>query len=246
MDALFKALNDPARRSILDALRVRDGQTLTELEAGFTMTRFGVMGHLRVLADANLVTTRRVGRFKYHYFNPLPLQEAVDRWIDPLIKPATRAALTLKAQLEDPDMTDRPDFIHQTYIRTTPDRLWAALTTGAMTRDYYIMGAAVEGEAVTGGRLIWRTADGNTLLAGDVLRAEPFSLLDMTFEPHWGQDPTVSRSVYRIDADGPLTRLTIEHYGLTPAQDGIRDGWARIAAGLKTLLETGKPLMAGV
>jgi DNA-binding transcriptional ArsR family regulator/uncharacterized protein YndB with AHSA1/START domain len=246
MDALFKALNDPVRRSILDALRQKDGQTLTEIEARFAMTRFGVMAHLRVLEEAGLVTTRKVGRWKYHYLNALPLQDLVDRWIDPLLQPATRAAMDLKAHLEgQADMTAKPDFIHQTFIRTTPKALWDALTTGAMSRQYYIAGAAVEGEAVTGGRMVWRTADGKPLLSGEVLRAEPFSVLDMTFEPHWGGgDRAASRAVYLIDGEGPLTRLTIEHYGIPKGQEGVREGWARIASALKTLLESGKPLVA--
>ncbi|MEM7567203.1 MAG: metalloregulator ArsR/SmtB family transcription factor, partial [Pseudomonadota bacterium] len=69
MDAIFKALGDGTRRHILDRLRARDGQTLTELEADLGMTRFGVMKHLKVLEEAGLVTTRKVGRFKHHYLN---------------------------------------------------------------------------------------------------------------------------------------------------------------------------------
>ncbi len=91
MDAIFKALNDPARRALLDSLRAKDGQTLTELEEQIDMTRFGVMKHLKVLEEAHLVVTTKVGRFKYHYLNVLPLQEMLDRWIEPLLaRPAAR------------------------------------------------------------------------------------------------------------------------------------------------------------
>ena len=106
MDAIFKALADDTRRQILDVLRDRDGQTLGELEdslakLGVDMTRFGVMKHLKVLEAASLVISRKQGRFKYHYLNVVPLQEVIDRWIEPLTqKPLARATLDLKAKLE--------------------------------------------------------------------------------------------------------------------------------------------------
>jgi DNA-binding transcriptional ArsR family regulator len=81
-DRVFKALADPTRRFLLDRLFVRDGRTLTELESELEMTRFGVMKHLRVLAEANLVVTRRSGREKLHYLNPVPIREIHNRWID--------------------------------------------------------------------------------------------------------------------------------------------------------------------
>ena len=100
VDAVFKALADPTRRQLLDTLRDRGGLTLTELEQGLGMTRFGVMKHLRVLEEANLVLTRRDGRFKYHYLNALPIQEVADRWMAPYAKPLARFALDLKNALE--------------------------------------------------------------------------------------------------------------------------------------------------
>ena len=101
MDAIFKALGDPARRDLLDSLRKRDGQSLSDLEQVLAMSRFGVMKHLKVLEEANLIVTRKDGRFKYHYLNVIPLQEILDRWIEPLTqKPLARAALDLKAKME--------------------------------------------------------------------------------------------------------------------------------------------------
>jgi uncharacterized protein YndB with AHSA1/START domain/DNA-binding transcriptional ArsR family regulator len=242
MDQIFKALNDPARRALLDSLRAKDGQTLTELEGTLTLTRFGVMKHLNVLEDANLVLTRKVGRFKYHYLNAVPLQEVIDRWIEPLLaKPQAIALTGLKAQLEGNTMpaAQKPDFIHQTFIRATPEDIWHALIDTAMSRQYYIAGAAVEGDAVKGGRMVWRTADGKPLLSGTVLEADPPHLLDLTFEPHWGGgDRAPSRALYRLVPEGAQTCLTIEHYGIPKGQEGVREGWARIASALKTLLET--------
>ncbi|MDZ7588442.1 MAG: metalloregulator ArsR/SmtB family transcription factor [Parasphingorhabdus sp.] len=84
MDSIFKALSDDTRRMFLDQLRERDGQTLTELEATTGLSRFGVMKHLKQLEAVNLIITRKDGRFKYHYLNAAPLQQLVDRWIEPL------------------------------------------------------------------------------------------------------------------------------------------------------------------
>ena len=117
MDAIFKALNATARRALLDSLRQNDGQTLSALEAHLDMTRFGVMKHLKGLEDASLIVTRKQGRFKHHYLNALPLQEVIDRWIDPfLAKPAARAVIDLKSKLEGTaqmlDTETKPDGIN--------------------------------------------------------------------------------------------------------------------------------------
>ncbi|MEL6751313.1 MAG: helix-turn-helix domain-containing protein [Pseudomonadota bacterium] len=106
MDTIFKALNDPCRRAILDLLAERDGRTSGQIEIalnelGFTLTRFGVMKHLKVLEDAKLLVPRRKGRFKHHHFNALPLVEVMDRWLEPLTqKPMARAMIDLKQSLE--------------------------------------------------------------------------------------------------------------------------------------------------
>ena len=99
-DRVFKALADPTRRFLLDRLFVRDGRTLTELESELEMTRFGVMKHLRVLAEANLVVTRRSGREKLHYLNPVPIREIHNRWIDKYTERRVSALLDLKSELE--------------------------------------------------------------------------------------------------------------------------------------------------
>jgi DNA-binding transcriptional ArsR family regulator len=100
-DRVFKALADPTRRFLLDLLFTRDGRTLTELESELEMSRFGVMKHLRVLEEANLVVTRRSGREKLHFLNPVPIREIHDRWIDKYTERHTAALLELKAELED-------------------------------------------------------------------------------------------------------------------------------------------------
>ena len=100
-DNVFKALADPTRRFLLDRLFARDGRTLTELEADLEMTRFGVMKHLRVLERAGLVVTRRSGREKLHYLNPVPMRLIHDRWIDKYTEHRVSALADLKAQLEE-------------------------------------------------------------------------------------------------------------------------------------------------
>ena len=99
-DRVFKALADSTRRHLLDRLFVRDGRTLTELESELEMTRFGVMKHLRVLEEANLVVARRSGREKLHYLNPVPIREIHDRWIDKYTERRVTALTDLKAELE--------------------------------------------------------------------------------------------------------------------------------------------------
>ena len=100
-DLVFKALGDPTRRLLLDRLFERDGRTLTELESGLEMTRFGVMKHLRVLEEADLVVTRRSGREKLHFLNPVPIRLVHDRWIDKYTEHRVSALADLKTQLEE-------------------------------------------------------------------------------------------------------------------------------------------------
>ena len=99
-DAVFKALADPTRRSLLDRLFARDGLTLTELESELEMTRFGVMKHLRILEEANLVVTRRSGRTKLHFLNPVPIRLIHNRWIDKYTERRVSALVDLKSELE--------------------------------------------------------------------------------------------------------------------------------------------------
>ena len=102
LHAVFRALADPTRRFLLDLLFERDGRTLTELESELSMTRFGVMKHLKVLEEADLVVTRRSGREKLHFLNPVPIRLVHDRWIDKYTERNVTALLDLKTQLEKP------------------------------------------------------------------------------------------------------------------------------------------------
>jgi DNA-binding transcriptional ArsR family regulator len=103
MDAVFKALADPTRRSLLDELFNEDGQTLSALERRLPMTRFGVMKHLRVLEEAGLVTTKKRGREKHHFLNPVPIRLVHDRWVSKYAEPWAATLTGLKHRLEEDD-----------------------------------------------------------------------------------------------------------------------------------------------
>src|SRR6059058_6412934 len=134
-DRVFKALADPTRRHLLDRLYERDGRSLGELESELEMTRFGVMKHLRVLEEADLVVSRRAGREKLHYLNPVPIRLVHDRWVSKYAAPFAAALSQLKSQLEGTAMQNDVQ-VYQVFIRTTPEKLWQALTDGAITKKY--------------------------------------------------------------------------------------------------------------
>lgn len=243
MDAIFKALNDPARRALLDSLRAKDGQSLSDLAAQLDMTRFGVMKHLGVLEDASLVVTRKVGRFKYHYLNAVPLQEVLDRWIEPLLaKPAARAVTSLKADLEGARAmpAQKPDFVMSTFINCTQDALWDALTRGDLIQRYHFASERVTGDLGADAEVDYYFDSGDLMLKNRVRAVDPKSRIEMDFQPFWGEDRTVSRCVYLVEQTASGMKLTVEHYDIPEAHSGVREGWARFLSGLKTWLETGK------
>jgi uncharacterized protein YndB with AHSA1/START domain/DNA-binding transcriptional ArsR family regulator len=242
VDAIFKALSDPTRRALLDSLRDRDGQTLTELEAGLGMTRFGVMKHLGVLEEANLVVTRKAGRFKYHYLNAAPIQEVADRWIAPYAKPAARFAMDLKNALEGPMiMTERPNFVLETFIKTTPDKLWEALTSGDKTPLYYF-GTRLQSDLKPGSPFQYFQPDGSLMLDGEVVEIEPKTRIVSTFLPSWAKGATATRVTFGIEPMGDLCKFTITHHDIDKAPAGVTTGWSQIASSLKSLLETGEAI----
>ena len=242
MDAIFKALNDSSRRALLDSLRQKDGQSLQELEAGLEMTRFGVMKHLKLLEHAGLIVTVKKGRFKYHYLNALPLQQVIDRWIEPLLaKPRARQLIDLKSKLEGTTMTKKPDFVMQTYINCTQDALWDALSDAENIVHWHFMATRAEGSMAEGGASTYFGPDGNAFLTIRVTKATPKSRLDMAFEPSWaGPGMQASSCAYLIEPGDGHCKLTVEHYNLPEGQEGAADGWHRMISGLKSWLETGK------
>src|SRR5580698_7965032 len=147
MDEVFKALADPTRRSLLDELFKNDGQTLSALEDRLPMTRFGVMKHLKLLEKAGLVATRRRGREKLHFLNAIPIRLIHDRWVSKFTEPWVAALSDLKYLLENKTMRK----VFEIYIKTTPERLWKAITDTEMKRKY-TFGAVVTSDWTAGSR----------------------------------------------------------------------------------------------
>jgi uncharacterized protein YndB with AHSA1/START domain/DNA-binding transcriptional ArsR family regulator len=265
-DEVFRALADPSRRTLLDRLFERDGQTLGELEAVLpAMTRFGVMKHLRVLEAANLVTSRKVGRERHHYLNPVPIRRIHDRWLDRYAIRAADLLTDLKTLLEIDPMTSpdsaapstiaaaeptaAPRHVFATFIRATPEAIWRALTESDFTTRYWY-GSTVHSDWTAGAPWELRTAQGQVGITGEVLQADPPSRLVVTYEQAWGGvDEPPSRVTFEIEGAGPgVQKLTVVHETQPGATTQIADvaaGWPFIIAGLKTLLETGEPLAAG-
>src|SRR3954464_1044483 len=147
MDEVFRALADPTRRALLDELFRADGQTLGALEARFAMTRFGVMKHLRLLEEAGLVVTRKHGREKHHFLNPVPIRLVHDRWVSKYAEPWAAGLSDLKQRLET-----TMEKVFEIYIRTTPERLWEAITDPEI-RAKYNFGAGVTSDWTVGSRM---------------------------------------------------------------------------------------------
>lgn len=244
MDDLFRALGDPTRRRILDLLRERDGMTVSDLDARIALSRFGVMKHLAVLEEAGLVVARRDGRYKHIHLNAAPIQQIADRWIAPFVQPWASMTSALKQHVEkENEMTTQSDFVLETYIRATPERIWAALTSPEDTRAYYF-GSEVHSDFRPGSPIRYMWPEDKLMLDGRVIEADPPRKLVTTFRPHWGEgEPRETEVMFTIEPAGDAAKLTIVHKGLIAAEDGIRTGWMKIMSGLKTLLETDKPLM---
>jgi uncharacterized protein YndB with AHSA1/START domain len=250
VDDVFRAIDDPSRRLLLDRLFGEDGQTLTELCRHLPdMTRFGVMSHLRVLEDAGLVTTRKAGRNKHHYLNPVPIRLVHDRWISKYARPVVGALAGLKSTVEGAQHMSKPSHLYQAYIAAPREEVWRAMTDGDLTVQYFY-GTRVESSWEPGSPLRYAASDGTVVADGKVIAFEPPSRLEITFHARW--DPELEaegpvREVWSVtDAEG-ATLLTVELWDLDPAGKTLDDfahGLPFIVSGLKTLVETGKPLAA--
>ncbi|MGH2994990.1 MAG: ArsR/SmtB family transcription factor [Gaiellaceae bacterium] len=241
MDAVFRALADPTRRSLLDELFREDGQTLSALEGRLPMTRFGVMKHLRQLEEAGLVVTRRRGREKLHFLNPVPIRLVHDRWVSKYAEPWAAALSGLKNRLEE-----RMEKVFEIYIKTTPERLWEAITDSEM-RQQYNFGVGVTSDWTPGSRYeAVHPGAGVAIAEGENLEVEPPRRLVQSFTALWSDEVKAegtSRVTWEIEPVGDSCRLTVTHDQLREgANDELYGGWPMILSGLKTLLETGELL----
>jgi uncharacterized protein YndB with AHSA1/START domain/DNA-binding transcriptional ArsR family regulator len=242
MDDVFRALADPTRRSLLDELFRADGQTLTALEERLPMSRFGVMKHLKVLEEANLVVTKRRGREKLHFLNPVPIRLVHDRWVSKYAEPWAATLSALKSDLEDRTM----EKVFEIYIKTTPERLWEAITDPQL-REKYNFGVGVESDWTPGSRYTSVHPGARGALAeGENLEVDPPRRLVQSFTALWSDEVKSegeSRVTWEIEQVQDSCRLTVTHDQLRDGANGeLYGGWPMILSGLKTLLETGETL----
>src|SRR5947209_4831945 len=241
VDAVFRALADPTRRRLLDELFREDGQTLNALEERFSMTRFGVMKHLKHLEEAGLVVTRRRGREKLHFLNPVPIRLVHDRWVSKYAEPWAAVLSGLKHRLESP-----MEKVFEIYIRTTPERLWEAITDPEI-RSKYSFGTRVATDWGPGSRIETSHPGAPGLLGeGEVIEVDPPRRLVHSMVALWSDEVKSegpSRVTWEIEPVGDSCRLTVTHDQLREgANDQLYGGWPMILSGLKTWLETGELL----
>ncbi len=241
VDAVFKALSDKTRRRLLDELFKRDGQTLSELEARLPMTRFGVMKHLRILEQAGLLVARRRGREKLHYLNPVPIRRVHDRWVSKYAEPWAAGLSELKTALER-----TMEKVFEIYIKTTPERLWEAITNPEL-RARYNFGASTTTDWQVGSSYTMSAGNGTVLLGeGEILEVNRPWRLVQSMRALWGDDVKAegtSRVTWEIEQVKDSCRLRVIHDQLREgANDQLYGGWPMILSGLKTLLETGEML----
>ena len=238
---MFRALADPTRRALLDALFAEDGQTLSALAERFDMTRFGVMKHLGLLEEAGLVVVRRRGREKLHFLNPVPIRLVHDRWVSKYAEPWAAGLSGLKSRVET-----TMEKIFEIYIRTTPERLWEAITDPEI-RAKYNFGARQRSDWTPGSRVeMWSPKAESLLGEGENLEVDPPRRLVQTMVALWSDAARregTTRVTWEIAPVGDSCRLTVTHDQLREgASDELYGGWPMILSGLKTWLETGELL----
>lgn len=254
MDEVFKALADPSRRLLLDSLNTKSGQSLRELCAGLSMARQSVSKHLAVLEAANLITTVWRGREKLHYLNAEPINAIADRWINQYDRARVQTLADLKTALETETMNNSAEFVYTSYIRTTPERLWQAITDPAFSHRY--MGHAIVSDWQKGSSYVWE--DSGLEIAHReqvILEADPFRRLAFTFHTFvpelttLGLDEDViakaaserrSKVSFDIEPAGDQVKLTVIHDDFSPesiVHKLISGGWPLKLSNLKSGLE---------
>jgi uncharacterized protein YndB with AHSA1/START domain len=241
VEAIFRALADPTRRDLLDALFERDGQTLVALTARHDMTRIGIAKHLRVLEEAGLVVSRRRGREKLHFLNPVPIRLIHDRWVSKYTEPWVAGLAGLKYELELP-----MEKVFEIYIRTTPERLWEAITDPAIRAKYHFGVSARSDWSPGSPYTLEHPGSDGPLAEGENLVVDPPHKLVQSMDALWSDDAkaeATSRVTWEIEPVGDSCRLIVTHDQLREgAPEEIYGGWPMILSGLKTWLESGQQL----
>ncbi|MCJ0907138.1 metalloregulator ArsR/SmtB family transcription factor [Rhodococcus sp. ARC_M6] len=240
---VFKALADPTRRFLLDCLRVDNGQTLGELCERVAMTRQSATQHLAVLEAANLVSTVRRGREKLHYLNPVPLEDIRERWIDTFEHSRLNTLSDIKRQAEA-HMTTKPTYKYVTYIESSPEAVWQAITDADTSASYW--GHSNVSDWNVGSSWEHRRIDGSGIadIVGTVIESEPPHRLVTTWAASDGSGDTSSQVTFTIEPFGAIVRLTVMHENLVDEGEynDISQGWPAVLSNLKSLLETGHVL----
>ena len=244
LEDVFKALADSTRRVLLDRLHEHNGQTLSQLCDGVGMARQSVTQHLGVLESANLISTVRRGREKLHYLNPVPLQEIQEQWIDKFERPRLRALSAIKRRAEESNMS-QPTFVYTTYINSTPEKVWQAITDPELSGQYW--GHANVSDWQQGSRWEHQRVDGSGIadVVGTVVEADPPRKLVTTWaDPAGGADGPISTVTFLIQPYQDIVRLTVTHADLASPTEYAQasGGWAAVLSNLKSFLETGAPL----
>ncbi|NJN19493.1 MAG: metalloregulator ArsR/SmtB family transcription factor [Oscillochloris sp.] len=250
-EVVFRALADSTRRRLLDLLFERGGRTLTELESQLPMSRFGVMKHLRLLEEAKLITTRKVGRERLHYLNPVPIQGISDRWITKYAALRASALADLKTALEGGSSmaTDsKPTLVYQIVIKAPQEQVWEAITTPEFTSRYYY-GSTLKTDLSVGSPFTYYMSDGTPIVEGEVVASEPPNRLVHSYHSLWPpmNEDAPTQVTWELEAmPGGVTKVTVVHeefQGETATYKGLQSGgWAWILSNMKTLLETGEPM----
>jgi len=249
MDEVFKAINDPSRRLLLDTLFENDGQTLGELTSHLPeMTRYGVMNHLRVLEEAKLITTLRQGRSKLHYLNPVPMRLIHDRWINKYAELRVAAVADLKARVEGGGQRmGAPDHIYKAYINGSQADVWDAIINPEKTVQYFY-GTVIEVDLEAGGKMNYSYPDGRPASTGEVIAVDAPNKIEFTFQAMWDEALVAEgpvREVWALAEMKGMVELTIELYDApagSKTHDDFSNGFPYIVSGLKSLVETGKAL----
>lgn len=218
MDEVFRALADPSRRLLLDSLNAHNGQSLRELCAELSMARQSVSKHLAVLEAANLVTTVWRGREKLHYLNAEPINAIADRWINQYDRGRVQALADLKTALESPPMSGSPEFVYTTYIKTTPERLWQAITDPAFSERY--MGHGIVSTWEKGAQYVW--ADGDLKITDPeqvILESDPYRRLAFTFHTFVSELTQLGIDAETVEKAAAERRSKVT-FEIEPVQDG--------------------------
>ncbi|GLY31250.1 metalloregulator ArsR/SmtB family transcription factor [Kineosporia sp. NBRC 101731] len=259
-DEVFRALADPTRRALLDRLAEENGQSLKQLCVGLGMSRQSVSKHLAVLEAANVVTTLRQGRELLHHLNAEPINAIADRWMSKYDRGRAQVLAGLKQALEGQNMAENSEFVYVTYIRSTPEKVWRAITEPEFTKQYW--GVEFRSDWKKGSPIVW---DFQGLEVADpeqvVVESSPYERLAYTWHgltPElvdtmgWdedrrlrlAEDPRTTATFTIEPQDGGVVKLSLVHTGAPDSTmvKMVEQGWPVVLAGLKTLLETGSAL----